>query len=523
MKKIIKCLAATAILAAIAIPCFSYRQNLDSKNIIQLRRIKFKPAVTHSDPYYKGTSKVGGKYQNILYNHIGNMEEVWDNYTGNGVLVADIDSGIDINHPDFTNNISNKSAYFYTEYEDDSWDSDFEIKSKVGKNYVTHDWDDYYYEWVAHGSNTAGVIAAEADGVGTVGIAYNASLLVLKTDFDDNSINAAIKYAVDNGAKVINMSFGGYAEPYYDGYQNRWFDEEYSDYFPGSDTSMVEALNYAHNHGVILVAAAGNECTDTHSYPACNNYVIGVGALAENSGTTAAEYSNYNLSSDTASTNPSVDISAPGTVVTPSYTGSKSSGKSDYEKIDGTSFSCPVVVGAAALWLEKNPTGTPAQFEEQLYASATDIGSTGWDKKFGYGAININKLLLNSEPIDGGDKEITSISLNKTELNLKVGETFLLEITTNPEGVPFEATYTSNNESVITVSNGGKITALKKGDAVITVRVNNLTATCSVRVTTDSDGSNAAHKLCGGNITTTSIFLSLTSALGYFLLKLRRK
>ena len=511
----------------ISIPCFSFRKNFESeialRKGIATHRIRYSP----TDPYYKGTNRIDNKYQNIVYNHIGNMENVWNKYTGEDVLVADIDSGIDINHPDFTNNIHPESAYFYTEYENERIDSPYEVKMKVGKEYITHDYDSKNHEWISHGTSTAGVMAAEADSLGTVGIAFEAQILVLKVDFEDYSINEAMKYAVDLGAKVINMSFGAYATPYYDNYERKYYDIENEDYFPGSDTSMIEGINYAYNHGVILVAAAGNECTDTHSYPACNEHVIGVGALKENSGSIAANYSNYNLSTDTPNSNPSVDVVAPGTVIAPSYGGNQMNPTHTYEKISGTSFACPIVSGAAILWKDKNPAGTPDQFEEQLYTSATDIGNTGWDKKYGYGAVDIEKLLLNDEePIEENDTEITSISLNETNIAMEEGAEFLLVVNTNPNGIPFNATYSSSSPEVASVNNAGRITALKEGKATISVKVNNLSATCNVEVRKSGNNgdSNTSIKIriCGGNIITTSTFLSLTSILGFFLLKRKK-
>lgn len=522
MKKIIKIITVVFITSLISIPTFSFSHYLNLKDFANSnKRIKYKP----TDPYYLGIEKVSNKYQNILFNNIGNIENVWDEYTGKGVLVADIDSGIDINHPDFSNNIHEESAYFYTEYENDDIDSPFEVKSKIGLDYIGHDYDEKDHSWISHGTSTAGVIASESDLVGTIGVAFDAQLLVLKVDFEDYSINEAIKYAVDKGAKVINMSFGGYAEPYYDHYLDEYFDEENVDYYPGSDTSMIEAINYAYNHGVILVASAGNECTDTHSYPACNEHVIGVGALKENSDNTAANYSNYNSVSDTPKTNPSVDIVAPGTVVTTDYSGSKTRGHSSYTKISGTSFSCPVVVGAAALWKEKNPFGTHEQFEKQLFESANDIGSSGWDKKYGYGALDVEKLLLNDEePILNYD-EITSMSINIEKVSIEENKDYLLVATVNPLGTPFNAIYTSSNPEIATVNNAGRITGIKEGNTTITVTINDLSATCEVEVTKAAekeDDEEIRFNICGGNIATTSTFLSLISILGFFLLKVKK-
>ena len=525
MKKGIKCLSIMAILGAISVPCFTYAsQKIEESNVytrgIAKGRIIYEPAYSPTDPYYKGTSRVERKYQNILYNYIGNIESVWDSYTGKDVLVADIDSGIDIRHPDFANAISDRSAFFYTEYENDDYDSPYEVKYDIGTAFITHDFDQETRTYEPHGSNTAGVIGARNNGVGTVGIAYDCTLLVLKMDFDDNSISAAIKYAVDEGAKVINMSFGAYAEPYYNGYTHKTCNKAYEDYYPGTESSMAEALNYAHEHGVILVAAAGNECTDTHSYPACNDYVIGVGALAENSFSQKSSYSNYNLKDDTPETNPSVDVVTPGTVVVPSYGGSRMRGQSTYDLTEGTSFSCPVIVGAAALWLEKYPNGTPTQFEKALYNTTNDIGKSGWDTTFGYGSLNIEALLnyeVEEAPI------VNSISLDKTSVEIGIGESETLVATTDPESALSEVTFTSSNYSIVGVDRNGKITGIKSGTATITAKVGDLSATCAVTVTRNNSDPIGYHTICGGEVAATSAILSSTAILGFFLLKLKKK
>ena len=544
MKKIVKVLSLVAVLGAISVPNFkTIKEKIENNNIEIVARgvrttkgVKFTPAYSPEDPYYKGTQKVNNKYQNISYKHIGDIERVWDNYTGEGVLIADIDTGLDINHPDFEGRISSKSGYFYTEYDNPShWEtSPFTVKRQIGTSYLAHDWDSEYREWSSHGTNTAGAAAAGSSDVGTVGIAFDADLLIIKSDLDDNSINEAIKYCVDNGAQIINMSFGAYAEKYYDGNYKEWCTDD--DYYEEAATSMIEALNYAHEHGVILIAAAGNECTSTASYPACNDYVIGVGALAENSSNKAADYSNYNPKNSKEGSNVSVDISAPGTVVAPTYAGTKRNGYSSYDVIDGTSFACPIVVGAAALWLEKYPNSTPEQFEKALFDSAKDIGTSGWDTTFGYGALDVGKLM--EQTIDGQEEQ--TIELNETNVSLKVGETFQLVASGN--GLSGSVSYVSSNQQIATVSESGLITAVGVGQAQITVNSGNLSAICMVNVekAEESEPSNPPvepsepeepeepnndtnnKKTCGGEIGATSAILSMLSLLGFVLIRSKK-
>ncbi|MCR4911271.1 MAG: S8 family serine peptidase [Bacilli bacterium] len=524
MRKSIKCLSLLAILGAVSVPCFTYAATKSDSNVY-LRgratgRIKYVPAISPQDPYYTGVSKVNRKSQKIMFNHIGDIETIWNTYTGKDVVVAVIDSGIDIDHPDFQGAISDRSGYFYTEYENDDYDSPYVVKHDIGTAFITHDYDRDTRAYEDHGSGTAGVIGARKNNTGTVGIAYDCTLLVLKCDFDDNSINAAIKYAVEEGADVINMSFGAYAEPYFDGQTHTMYNQIGEDYFPEAESSMVEGLNYAHEHGVILVAAAGNECTDTHSYPTCNDYVIGVGALEENSGTTKANYSNYNLKTDTPDTNPSVDVTAPGTVVVPSYQGMRGRAQSTYDVQSGTSFSCPVIVGAAALWKEKYPDGTPNQFEEALFNTANDIGTSGWDTTFGYGALNV-KALLEYEPKE--PQTATSLTLNKSSLELVIGSSETLVATTDPADAASEVTFTSSDYTIVGVDRNGKVTAVKTGTATITAKIGDLTTECKVTVSRGGSDPIGYQTFCGGQIVSTSIFLSSTSILGFFLLKQKRK
>lgn len=505
-KKVLNVLALSVLIGSLSTVTFNNNQSKIFAHFEQdfsykgSSLIKTKPAIFTSpnDPYYTGASTATGKsgltaYQNISFGSLGDMEYVWERYQGEGVTVAVIDSGIDVNHPDFQNKIDSRSAYFYY---------DSTVKTNVGLEYIGHDYS-FGEGYNSHGTNVAGVVGAAINDVGTVGVAPKAKLLVLKTDFLTISIDSAIRYAITCGAKVINLSLGVYAEPYYDHFNHQMHDHigsDYKDYFVGSDKELAPAINYAHSNGAIVVAAGGNECTETNSYPACNDHVIGVGALHYYSSTTAAQFSNFNKEDATKDGNNNVDIMAPGFVCTTDYKGDSSTGNSTYTITQGTSFACPIVAGAAALWMEKHPTGTPEEFEEALYKTAKDIYTTGWDTTSGYGSLNIFDLMTLDDP---------EVVINPTSKVLKVGEEFKIEV-----GVHTETTspllFESVDSSIASVDSEGNVTAKKVGETYILVKVGETTKKCKVSVI-DPNNLLLTGFGCGGNIATTSILLSATS------------
>lgn len=461
------------------------------------------------DPYYTGESRVysGGipAYQNIIYDYIGDIETVWDYYTGKGVTIAIIDTGIDANHSDFSGKISAKSGYFYTIYEnEEDFNSPYEVHFSEGIEYISHGKDD------SHGSKVAGVAAAETSSIGIVGVAPDAELLILKIDLDDYSANAAIKYAVDCGAKVINMSLGGYAEPYYNHNLNKYFDELDVDYYPEIATNLLEGINYAYDNGVIIVAAAGNECTDTPSYPAANDHVIGVGALGAYRASELANYSNYNNSSNNIHSINSVDVVAPGSVVTTDE-------NNNYVYANGTSFSCPIVSGLAALYLEKYPDALPDEFSEALFESCNDLGITGWDYKYGYGSVNAFNLMITDEldaPI------ILDNIFIEDKININVGETHQIQYTLSPNNyTPTTISFNSSDKEIVSVDENGLLTAHKKGSVIITITVDNMSVSTIVSVK-ENVVQNTSK--CGGNLVFSSYLLFSASLLA-ILITLKNK
>lgn len=210
-----------------------------------------------------------------------------------------------------------------------------------------------------HGTHVAGIIGANANNdVGAHGINPNVKILPIDVfgegwGASDYTIAQGILYAIEKGAKVINMSLGGYF----------------------NSPILEEAVQKAIDAGITVVAAAGNEATDMYAVPASYEGVISVGAT--DSKNKLAEFSNYG---------PSVDIVAPGVDVYSSiydYTKGPS-----FAELSGTSMASPVVAGVASLLLSKYPDLKPYQIEWILEQTATDLGEKGYDLKYGNGLVN---------------------------------------------------------------------------------------------------------------------------------------
>ncbi len=222
-----------------------------------------------------------------------------------------------------------------------------------------------------HGTHVSGIAGAEeGNGQGGVGVSFGAGVMPLKAldcsgSGYDADIAAAIYYAADNGAKVINMSLGGTA----------------------SSQTMQDAVDYAHAAGVVVLAASGNSGDSTMQYPAGYDNVIGVGATTNTD--EAATFSTYNSS---------VDVSAPGRYIystMPTYAAALNSRGygQDYDYLSGTSMATPMAAGLAALIVSHRSEYSPQQVELAMELHAADLGVPGRDDHFGHGRIDARASL----------------------------------------------------------------------------------------------------------------------------------
>lgn len=266
-------------------------------------------------------------------------DKAWDITRGDpNVLVAVVDTGVDYTHPD--------------------------LQGKVVKGYdfVNNDADPA--DDNGHGTHVAGIIAAATNnGVGVASIGFNTRVLAVKV-LDANgsgyysTVAKGITYAADHGARIINLSLRGTV----------------------SSSILQDAVNYAWNKGVLVVAAAGNDGSNAPAYPAAYPHVLAVAATDWND--TRWSLSNYG---------DYIDVSAPGVgIISTDWVGAVGL----YASRSGTSMAAPHVAAVAALALAVNPNLTNADLETLIKTSVDDKGDPGWDPYYGAGRVNAYKAVL---------------------------------------------------------------------------------------------------------------------------------
>ncbi len=266
----------------------------------------------------------------------------WDLATGAGVVVAIIDTGVDVTHPDLQPNLWRNPGEIAGNGVDD--DGNGYVDDVNGFDFVNRDSDPNDLD--AHGTHVAGSVAARGDDdYGVPGVAFEAKVMCLKflernRGGTSSAAAEAINYAVNNGADIINASWGG----------------------PGSSSAIRNAIAYARSRGVLFVTAAGNESSnnDTYgSYPA--NYpldnILSVAASDRRDG--VASFSNYGSTQ--------VDLAAPGVDIVSTMPGGT------WGYMDGTSMASPYVAGAAALLKSVAPSMTVQELRLTLMSSTDPL------------------------------------------------------------------------------------------------------------------------------------------------------
>jgi serine protease len=375
----------------------------------EIARLRHQPGVAYAVPNYiahaagsfipndPGRSHTPGGWQRMQWNFLPgtgvNAPEAWANLIaghragGRGVTIAVLDTGIAYRNwgrfkksPDFT------TTHFVAPH-------DFVATDPTrcdSRNKQEPESPRYPLDREGHGTFVAGEIAeATNNHFGLTGLAYNATIMPVRVldacgDGDASSIASGIRWAVQHHAKIINLSL------------------EFQLGLTSSDIpNIISAIAYAHRHGVVVVAAAGNEGVSQLAYPAASPAVISVGASTRDG--CLADYSNGG---------PRLDLVAPGggddsshlsdpnchpdrslpninqlTLLNPDQPG-----KFGYPTdVYGTSMSAPEVAATAALVVASGVLGrnpTPARILARLEQTATPLGGTVPNSNYGYGLVN---------------------------------------------------------------------------------------------------------------------------------------
>jgi subtilisin family serine protease len=296
-----------------------------------------------------------------------------------GVRVAIIDSGVDANHPELHDRIVGGKSFV-----DDDWRTDSQ----------------------GHGTFVAGIIGARTnDNVGIAGMAFGAELLVAKVVAEDRTISLeaearAIRWAISEGARVINMSLGGLRDPFN----------------PSRDTfSPLEAaaIGYAVQHGAVVVAAVGNgdqaprQPWPFASYPAALPHVLGVSARARD-GSIPSFSDRDPIFNDVAAPGEDVFSTLPRALTAEhpacKLQGYSECGTDEYQRAEGTSFAAPQAAAAAAAVLGVAPTLRPDQVTFIITRTAEDVTATtgcktcriGRDALSGWGRIDVAEAVTHA-------------------------------------------------------------------------------------------------------------------------------
>jgi serine protease len=349
-----------------------------------------------------------------------NLPQAWDITTGAAsVVVAVIDSGVLINHPDLQGQLTPGYDFIRSPInanDGDGIDPDPDDPGDMSNPDGSSSF---------HGTHVAGTVAARSNNsTGVAGIAWNSKVMPLRAlgveggwSYD---IMEALKYAagIENAsgtipsstADIINLSLGG----------------------PGSLQSEQDFYNELHDvHNILVIAAAGNDSSSTLFYPASYNNVVSVSAVDLGGG--LADYSNYGSR---------IDVAAPGGGPTPDLNGdtyydavlstlgndSGSSIEYGYAFFQGTSMASPHVAGIAALMKAVHPGLTPQEFDTLLAGGTIteDIGSPGRDNQFGHGLIDAYQAVAAAEDLAGGRTSTPpTLVINPASVNFGTSETSL--------------------------------------------------------------------------------------------------
>lgn len=331
-----------------------------------------------------------------------NIEPAWNISKGSPlVVIAIVDSGCDLGHPDLLRHLVQPDRWYNAETGD-------------------HNAEDYY----KHGTCCAGIASATTNSLfptGVAGVGWHCRLMPIRIIFTEATLLNALNWALNNHANIISMSW----------------------YWDGAQSNIDASLQACFNAGIVLVAASGNDAPqnpDIIYYPARNANVIAVGATNENDRRCRGGYGeDWSSSLQGSQYGPELSVVAPGVHtwstdrrgLTQGYnTGGQGDAAGDYyQDFGGTSGATPHVAGLAGLLLAFNPTLTPMQIRTIIENTADDMvgdpteDTAGWDKYMGHGRINAYAALINAQtnhPFTPADVYIRD-SLSDTGIEPHIG------------------------------------------------------------------------------------------------------
>ncbi|QTA86592.1 carboxypeptidase regulatory-like domain-containing protein [Desulfonema magnum] len=315
--------------------------------------------------------------------------EAWEIETGNEVVVAVIDSGVDYNHPDLATNMWKNPGEIPDNGIDD--DGNDYVDDVYGYDFINGDSDPYDGDY--HGTHCAGTIAAVGNnGIGITGVNWSAKIMALKAGRVTDAVRA-IGYAVKMGAKITS---------------NSWGIDEYS-------RSLHEAIQKANDAGQLFIAAAGNDGLDNDSsphYPSSYTLDNIIAVASTDRHDHRSSFSNYGLTS--------VDLGAPGSAI-------YSTIPNGYRTISGTSMATPHVSGVASLIWSKYPWLTATQVKEAILSSVDPVADLQGKTVTG-GRLNAynalvragqNQQIFTVSNIGGDDLAIGQLSVSSADFYMQ--------------------------------------------------------------------------------------------------------
>lgn len=274
----------------------------------------------------------------------------WDSAQGNGIVIAILDSGVDLTHPDLQQQLVPGWNFF---------DNNDDVSDVAG-----------------HGTTVAGVAGAAANNsTGVASMSFGARIMPMRiTDAAGSGysslIASALVTAADNGAKVANISFLGVS---------------YS-------STVDSAAQYMRSKGGVVVTSSGNTGVLRSDPPRSSLTVV----AATDSSDAKASFSSWG---------DYVDIAAPGVSISTTTRGG------GYGSASGTSASAPVVAGVYALMMSAKPGLSPATLDSIVFSTAQDLGSAGWDQYYGNGRVNAQAAVSKALQASGGDSVPPSVAI----------------------------------------------------------------------------------------------------------------